>query len=395
MITMAARGVRRWLSEKQPDHVSARRAELERWISVYRAFTEAALAQFPDGQVMNLERTPREQWPLIRTFLPRGAVPDRYAPCFEQRLRLLGQDVARTEEPVVGDRILLVDIRERAGRRPNEIHGAVELSQAGILIGLDRYAHIRSDTVRKTLRHCDQMLAMANSLGDELSRMTALALICDQLSGLPLELPPLSLSYDRQYFRTGLMTFGTDEVIIDAGAATGDSLAKYREVQPRFARYHAFEPDPVLGRALHELVERDYQDGRVVASDMPLAERSGPVKMIVAPGSGNTLAAPDGQEQRNASSIDDYLDGRPATIIKMDVEGAEPELLRGAARTIRQCKPKLLVSVYHEIEHLFQIPDIIRSIRPDYQFYLRNHSEATEIDSWPGKFFCETVLYAC
>ena len=78
----------------------------------------------------------------------------------------------------------------------------------------------------------------------------------------------------------------------------------------------------------------------------------------------------------------------------MDVEGAEPDLLLGAKNTIRRYRPKLMISAYHQADHLFEIPELIRAMVPDYKLYVRNHTWATATESWPGSFFCETVVYA-
>ena len=68
----------------------------------------------------------------------------------------------------------------------------------------------------------------------------------------------------------------------------------------------------------------------------------------------------------------------------MDIEGAELEALRGAAKTIRRCKPKLAICVYHRREDLITIPQFIKSISSGYKLYLRGH------------LYCpsEVVLYA-
>ncbi len=54
-------------------------------------------------------------------------------------------------------------------------------------------------------------------------------------------------------------------------------------------------------------------------------------------------------------------------VIKMDIEGAEPNALTGAAQTIKRWKPRLSISAYHMPDHPVRIPRIILGTRPDYQ----------------------------
>ena len=61
----------------------------------------------------------------------------------------------------------------------------------------------------------------------------------------------------------------------------------------------------------------------------------------------------------------------PITLIKADIEGGEQKALLGAKQHIIDERPKLLISVYHRNEDLWQIPRMIEEFCPDYRFYLR------------------------
>lgn len=69
--------------------------------------------------------------------------------------------------------------------------------------------------------------------------------------------------------------------------------------------------------------------------------------------------------------------------IKMDIEGAERDALKGAENIIRKYKPRLAISVYHLDDDFEVIPRLINSIRDDYEFY---------IDCTTG-FGGETILF--
>lgn len=83
-------------------------------------------------------------------------------------------------------------------------------------------------------------------------------------------------------------------------------------------------------------------------------------------------------------SIDDVLQGFKPTFIKMDIEGAEIEALKGAKHTIEQYQPQLAICVYHSLSDLWEVPLLIRSFYGKYKFFLRSYN-------FMG---LETVLYA-
>lgn len=94
--------------------------------------------------------------------------------------------------------------------------------------------------------------------------------------------------------------------------------------------------------------------------------------------------------------------------IKLDIEGAELDMLRGAAKTISRWKPKMAISAYHRGEDLWTLINCVKSLRSDYEFKFRHYKidctdyilsdEQREIFKSFGldyflPTFCETVLY--
>lgn len=92
----------------------------------------------------------------------------------------------------------------------------------------------------------------------------------------------------------------------------------------------------------------------------------------------------NGKEVVCADSIDNILAGRPATYIKLDVEGSELETLKGAVNTIKKYRPKMAVSLYHRAEDIIVLPLFIESLGMDYRYYIRHYQTR----------WCETTLYA-
>lgn len=82
-------------------------------------------------------------------------------------------------------------------------------------------------------------------------------------------------------------------------------------------------------------------------------------------------------------SLDSCVNDR-VTFIKMDIEGAEMEALKGAESIIKSQKPKLAICVYHKEQDMTEIPIFIKKLVPEYKLFMRHYSNDAG----------ETVLYA-
>jgi len=60
--------------------------------------------------------------------------------------------------------------------------------------------------------------------------------------------------------------------------------------------------------------------------------------------------------------------------IKMDIEGSELKALKGAEGTLRRFKPRLAISLYHDIEHFHAVPLYLDSLGLGYRFYLAHYT---------------------
>ena len=68
----------------------------------------------------------------------------------------------------------------------------------------------------------------------------------------------------------------------------------------------------------------------------------------------------------------------------MDIEGAEEQALIGAKQTIINNRPKLAICVYHKLDDIWKIPNIILKYNSSYKLFLRHYTYSEN----------DTVLYA-
>ena len=71
----------------------------------------------------------------------------------------------------------------------------------------------------------------------------------------------------------------------------------------------------------------------------------------------------------------DAIVDRPPTLIKMDIEGAELDALKGARRSIIEGRPVMTISAYHRATDLIDLPDFVLGLDRGYRIGLRHHTE--------------------
>lgn len=217
-------------------------------------------------------------------------------------------------------------------------------------------------------------------LADGLSRDTFEAFLAAKL-GAPGE-PLAAVWRKEQYFPKDIFSFSDREVFVDGGAYTGDTLLTFlRLTGGRCARCCAFEPDPGNAAKLRATVEKRALRG-VTVHNKGLWSAPAALPFAVWHGTSASAVSCAGEFSVEADTVDRAAPD--ATFIKLDIEGAELEALKGAAAAIKRNRPKLAVCVYHRPGDLFEIPLFIKSLVPDYRFHLRQHQPVA----------CETVLYA-
>lgn len=228
--------------------------------------------------------------------------------------------------------------------------------------------------------HKAQFGAAYELLADDLSRKTFEAFLNAKLGGVAGALAAVSCK--EQYFPKGIIELSDREVFVDGGAYTGDTLLTFLRLSgSKSARCHAFEPDPATAARLTATVEKRGLRG-VTVHNKGLWSAPATLPFSVWHGTSASAVSGAGEVTVEADAVDRAAPD--ATFIKLDVEGAELEALRGAAETIRRNRPKLAVCVYHKPGDLFEIPLFIESLVPEYRLYLRQHQPVA----------CETVLYA-
>lgn len=180
-----------------------------------------------------------------------------------------------------------------------------------------------------------------------------------------------------------------NEIIVNAGCLdckTDIEMIKWG--QGNVKKIFAIEPDPNSARLCRKVIAENSIGNIVTLVEKGAWSRKKILKINSSPdaiGSGKIGKwGGGGRTTIEADAIDNIVGEEAITFIKMDIEGAELQALKGAKRTIFRNKPKLAICIYHNDSDIYRIPAYILSIVPEYRFYIRHYNS----NAW------ETVLYA-
>jgi FkbM family methyltransferase len=208
-------------------------------------------------------------------------------------------------------------------------------------------------------------------LADDKSRQLLDAILRYRRSGDVTDCPIPSL--DDEYTPKDLPRFAGPLRLVDCGAFTGVAIHKFLKAGYQIESFVAFEPDPVN---FATLAARNLPVTRGLC--LPLGTWSTTKQLSFASdGSMGSRLSETGAVTVQCVAIDEVLHGEEVNLVKLDVEGAEIETLKGMELLIRSQRPNLLVSVYHTPGHLHEIAELIESWGLGYSLHLRVHEYNT------------------
>lgn len=169
----------------------------------------------------------------------------------------------------------------------------------------------------------------------------------------------------QEYYDPDIIVKNPEEVFVDCGAFTGDSILGFIN---HFGEYRSIYGYEMMPETMAKMKCNLSQFEKI--NYMQKAVESENASVFVGGANAGAHIAEEGSIEVPIVKLDDDIDER-ITMIKMDIEGAEQDALKGARRHIVEEKPRLLVCTYHKPADLFEIPRLIDSMRDDYKYYLR------------------------
>ena len=191
-----------------------------------------------------------------------------------------------------------------------------------------------------------------------------------------------------EYFHPALSPADGD-VVIDGGVS--ESISAQVHISNAIGekgKAFGFEPDPVGFCKANDSVQEKCRHKNYKIVPLGLWEKKATLHFDLN-GQGTHVSSGKNPNsvQCDVISIDEFVQSchiKSVQFIKLDVEGAEFEVIKGAIKTITMHKPKLAISLYHKLTDLFTLPKLIHELSPEYKMYIGHHHGSLH----------ETILYA-
>jgi FkbM family methyltransferase len=170
----------------------------------------------------------------------------------------------------------------------------------------------------------------------------------------------------RQVVRSG-------DIVLDCGAHVG--VFTNKALQLGASKIVAIEPDPVNFECLRRNFAEEIAAGRVVLVEKGVWSSAGTLTLSLGVGNsgggsmvweegGSTIEVP----VTTIDSLVQELRLPRVDYIKMDIEGAEREALKGGTEVLRRFRPRLMLDSYHLPDDMEVLPAIIRRAHSDYSW---------------------------
>ena len=235
------------------------------------------------------------------------------------------------------------------------------------------------------LDHMEQIQKVYDKLADQESKDYYLNFLKACLTRNPFYYKNNPRSVVGYEYNTDLARLGLQggEVILDCGAFNGDTARLFRRRTNNNCEIYCFEPVDENYKELVEWIKRENIE-KVHAMHVGVGKEKYVDKVYSA--EAKTVKGAVGTNRHNSSnpiiseiqvdSLDNILEEKRVDYIKMDIEGAEMDALRGGMRVIRKNHPQMLISAYHKITDMWEVPEIVLGIHSDYKVFLGHQPHA-------------------
>lgn len=232
----------------------------------------------------------------------------------------------------------------------------------------------------------DKLLEVYNIIDDDKSKEIYANVVCSRISEKCLIKDYEKIYSEGEYFNPGVFKLGKNESFVDCGAYVGDSISRFLEAtNNKFDEIYSFEMDKSNFDILkNNVIKMDEEINKKIecfncgvwnehAIIQYGTEENGTGESYSLYKAENGLLDEKQIQSVKTVKLDEVLADKKVTLIKMDIEGAEQNALKGAEEIIKTQKPKMAICLYHRIDAFWEIPLYLKSLVPEYKIAVRHH----------------------
>lgn len=178
-----------------------------------------------------------------------------------------------------------------------------------------------------------------------------------------------------KFLNNKYLQYIADKDFIDLGAETGDSAIVLSDYNPN--KIYSFEiEDKFKNTYYNNIVANNLDVSKFIFLNYGISDKKKNItvsdKNDIRNITKNNLVV-GGNRIIHITSLDDYFfNYKNIGLIKMDIEGAEFDAIKGAETIIRLNKPIMVISIYHTPKEFFELKPLISSWELGYKFLIRN-----------------------
>ena len=223
------------------------------------------------------------------------------------------------------------------------------------------------------------------SLSDYRSKKTFYAIVNNWYNYDLKNLDEVIEKYFPHYFDLDIIPICKNEVFVDLGAYTGDTIEEFIKTygDESYKKIYAYE---ITEDSMHVLKENLHSYPRIIYAKKAVMDYVGQGSVVtheVSTSSNRVLNEEEGD--LIITTLDEDIKEK-ISILKMDIEGSEIYALKGSEKHLKEDHPILIISIYHGYNDFLRIWKYISSLEIHYKYYLRYYG---------GPIFpTEIVLYA-
>ena len=214
-----------------------------------------------------------------------------------------------------------------------------------------------------------------NFFEDELSKRTFIGAINTKLSG---DLSHIfnNTKIDHLYFTKKNFTKKKNEILLDVGGFTGDTVKDFHYItNGNYSHIISLEPFPNIFHELKKTINTLQINDRCTPVQIGAWNKKDILSFNNTEMDIDSKIELHGNSKINVNTIDSILSdiNLSITYMKLDINGAEYNALKGASETISKKRPFIAVKM-HVKEDFFRLPILLKKIAPKIKLKLRQRN---------------------